>query len=375
MKLIHVLIGKADPNAMGGINKVVHHLSTSQLLLGYEVEVWGITETPRQIHHQHTYKLTLFPKMKNRFTVNKELVKSLDSVSNDTVFHLHSSFRPEIYAVSRHLKKRNLEWVLTPHGGYTLISLKKNYWFKKVYRYLFEDRIINGAFAIQSLGERVETVQFSDKVGVVPNGYELSDTYKKYYSKSGALDLCFCGRLDIYYKGLDLLFEALVLLRERKVDVTLNLIGGGADREFLQNMATENNLDHTVTFSGIKIGEEKDHLIQQSDIFILTSRSEGLPTAVLEAASMALPLIITLPTNMGECVENASAGYVIPEMTAESISKAIQVAASQKKLGILEQKGKVAREMIKNSFTWLKIAKLMENNIYSKIDKNYRESD
>jgi glycosyltransferase involved in cell wall biosynthesis len=78
---------------------------------------------------------------------------------------------------------------------------------------------------------------------------------------------------------------------------------------------------------------------------------------------------------MGEYVENASAGYVIPELTAESISKAIQVAASQKKLGILEQKGKAAREMIKNSFTWLKIAKLMENNIYSKIDKNYRESD
>jgi glycosyltransferase involved in cell wall biosynthesis len=172
-----------------------------------------------------------------------------------------------------------------------------------------------------------------------------------------------------------LLFEALVLLRERKVNVKLNLIGGGADRGFLQNMATKNNLNHMVTFSGIKIGEEKDRLIQKSDIFILTSRSEGLPTAVLEAASMALPLIITLPTNMGEYVENVSAGYVIPELTAESVSKAIQVAASQKKLGILEQKGKAAREMIKNSFTWLKIAKLMENNIYSKIDKNYRESD
>ena len=374
MKLIHILIGKADPSAMGGINKVVHYLSTSQILLGYEVEVWGITETPGQIYHQHTYKLTLFPKMKNRFILNKKLIKSLNSVSNDTIFHLHSSFRPEIYVVSKYLKKRNLRWVLTPHGGYTSISLKKNYWIKKVYRYLFEDNIINGAFAIQSLGECIEIVQFSDKVGVVPNGYELSGTYKKSYSKSGALSLCFCGRLDKYYKGLDLLFEALVLLRERNVNVTLNLIGGGSDREFLQNMTTENNLNQIVTFSGVKTGEEKDHLIQQSDLFILTSRSEGLPTAVLEAASMALPLIITLPTNMGGYVENASAGYVIPELTAESIAKAIQFAASQKKLGILESKGKAARKMIKNSFTWLKVAKLLEKNIYSK-NNNYKEGD
>lgn len=366
MRLIHILLGKADPDAMGGINKVVHHLSTSQILLGYEVEVWGITETPKQVDHQHTYKLLLFTKNKNRFTLDKKLIKNLDKVPKDTVFHLHSAFRPEIYAVSRHLKIKNLKWVLTPHGGYTPVSLKKNYWFKRVYRLLFENSIINGAFAIQSLGERIDTVQSHNKVGVVPNGYELGSEYKKSYSTSGPLDICFCGRLDKYYKGLDLLFEALVLLKDKEIDVVLNLIGDGSDRDFLQNMAIENGLESVVIFHGIKTGKEKNHLIQKSDIFILTSRSEGMPTAVLESASMALPLIVTLPTNMGEYIKNASAGYVAPELTAEGIFKVIQTAASDKKTGVLEHKGTLARDMIKDSFSWPKIAKLMESNVYSK---------
>jgi glycosyltransferase involved in cell wall biosynthesis len=371
MKVVHILVGKANPNKMNGVNKVVHCLATAQLLLKYEVQVWGITKTPGLIRHQHTYELNLFSIMKNRFMINKEILEALNDASKDTIFHLHSVFLPEFYAISRQLKKRNLRWVLTPHGGYSAESLKKNYWIKRVYKFLFENDIISGASAIHTLGEYGETEQFSEKVrknkiSIIPNGNELSNTYKKSYTKSGCLSLCFCGRLSKNHKGLDLLIKALALSLERGCDVTLNMIGDGPDRDFLQKMTNTNNLNHVVTFSGEKIGEEKYLMIQKSDIFVHTSRWEGLPTAVLEAASMALPLLVTLPTNMGKYIDAASAGYVVPELTSESVSRAIQLAASDKKIGVIEQKGIAARKMIKKSFSWLEIAKLIENKIYLK---------
>ncbi len=367
MKIVHVLLGKADPDLMGGINKVVHNLATEQIKLNYNVSVWGITDTPEKIIHKHNYKLKLFLKKRNRFSLSKLLVECISNTSTDTIFHLHSSFRPEIYAVSRHLRLKGLSWVLTPHGGYTPTSLKKSYWFKKFYRFLFESKIIKGACAIQSLGEPVSIKGVSYKVGVVPNGYELLNTYKQQYVESGALNICFCGRLEKYYKGLDLLFEALVLLKQKQIDIRLNLIGDGPDMKFLQDFSNKNNLSHIVTFSGSKTGKDKYNLILQNDVFILTSRSEGLPTGVLEAASMAIPLIVTKPTNMANYIRSSSAGYVIKKLTADNISNAIQTAYLDKKTGILAYKGKSARKMIKKSFLWPKIAMLMDENIYSKV--------
>lgn len=367
MKIVHVLLGKADPDLMGGINKVVHNLATEQVRLGHKVSVWGITNDFEEINHAHIYDLSLFSKMRNRFMLSKALRSSIKDVSGDVVFHLHSSFRPEIYAVARQLRKRSARWVLTPHGGYTPVSLKKNYWFKRVYRLFFEGKIIQGASAIQSLGEPVSIKGVAHKVGVVPNGYELLDTYKQEFLESGSLDICFCGRLEKLYKGLDLLFKALILLERQKIDIKLNLIGDGPDKDFLQNFADQNGLSHLVAFLGPKTGPEKYRLIQQNDVFILTSRSEGMPTGVLEAASMALPLIVTKPTNMADYIKSASAGYVVDSLTARDISKAIQAAYLEKKTGALATKGGLARKMIEESFQWPKIAVLMDQNIYSKV--------
>lgn len=106
MKTIHILKGKANPNTMNGVNKVVHHLATEQLRLGAEAEVWGITSTPTEIRHQHDYPLRLFPATRNRFIPSKPLQEALYALSPDhTIAHLHSVFLPELYGVSRILKK------------------------------------------------------------------------------------------------------------------------------------------------------------------------------------------------------------------------------------------------------------------------------
>lgn len=370
--IIHVLKGKANPNTMNGVNKVVHSLASTQLQQGHNVEVWGITDTPEQVAHQHDYPLRLFKANRNRFATNKKMIRMLDELESDTIFHLHSVFLPELYALSRQLKKRELKWVLSPHGGYAPESLKKNAWVKKIYKTLFEKRLIHDAAAIHAIGEYGEADQFHEdvlkcKVGLVPNGYMLTDRCKSGYATEGPLRLCYCGRLAMTHKGLDILLEGLAMAHRHGTQVVLDLIGDGPDRKLLELRVISLGLADCVTFHGVKMGEEKDTLIQQADVFVHTSRWDGIPTSLLEAAGLGLPLLVSCPTNMADYVASASAGYVIEDLTTECIARQIAQAASEKKSSKLSSKGLSARRMVTEKFTWDRIARLLDDSVYLKV--------
>lgn len=370
-KIIHVLKGKANPNTMNGVNKVVHNLATTQIGLGHDVQVWGITATPGSVTHEHIYPLHLFTAKKNRFAVGLEMMAALNHLPRGTIFHLHSVFLPELYALSRQLKKRGFKWVISPHGGYALESRKKNRLLKTIYMALFERKLIKEAAAIHAIGTYGEADQFDEntrktKVCVVPNGHTLSEQHKKNYAKDGPLHLSYCGRLARAHKGLDLLLEAISQAVREGVDVQLDLIGDGPDRENLESMTKSLGVINRVIFHGIKMGEEKEYLIMKSDVFVHTSRWEGIPTAVLEAAGLGLPLLITRPTNMGEYVSAANAGYVIDELSPESIARVIRSADVEKRSGALEGKGMLSRKMIEESFAWDGIVRLINKSVYSK---------
>ncbi|MFT6199305.1 MAG: hypothetical protein ACJAQ2_001077, partial [Vicingaceae bacterium] len=46
LQVIHVLLGKANPNRMNGVNKMVNSLAEHQSIIGKDVTVWGITKNP-----------------------------------------------------------------------------------------------------------------------------------------------------------------------------------------------------------------------------------------------------------------------------------------------------------------------------------------
>jgi hypothetical protein len=45
-KIIHLVLGKANPDRMNGVNKVAHNQAIALFELGCDVEIWGITKTP-----------------------------------------------------------------------------------------------------------------------------------------------------------------------------------------------------------------------------------------------------------------------------------------------------------------------------------------
>lgn len=379
MKIIHVLKGKANPNTLNGVNKVVHHLATEQLRSGIDVEVWGITATPNKIRHHHHYPLRLFPATRNRFCLTSSLQQAISQLDVDTVAHLHSVFLPELYAVARELKKRSIPYVLSPHSGYAPQSMRKNATVKAVYMAFLEKRLITSARALHAIGEseigNLRQLGASQPIYLIPNGQDFSEvqfTPEETVKPMGRPLFGFCGRLAKEHKGLDLLITGFALYKKAGGQGELWLIGDGPDRAFLLGLAANEWVDDSVKFLGPMFGDRKLSHLSRLDVFVHTSRWEGMPMAVLEAAALGKPLLISRATNMADYVIRNGNGMVLSENTAPTIEKAMfDFDTLFFSVGLMSL-GEKSKKLIEIELNWPKITALMISKLYTET-KPYKE--
>ena len=114
------------------------------------------------------------------------------------------------------------------------------------------------------------------------------------------------GRLA-YEKGYDRLLKIHRKLLRENIKNSIWIIGEGTERENLENYIEENNLKDTVNLVGYT--ENPYKYVKESDIFVCSSRIEGLSSVVIEAAMLDKPIVTTLCSGMkdilGEDNENA----------------------------------------------------------------------
>jgi poly(glycerol-phosphate) alpha-glucosyltransferase len=126
-------------------------------------------------------------------------------------------------------------------------------------------------------------------------------------------------------------------------------------RKNLLEHAQSTGISGDITFSGPVYGEEKNALFRQADAFILPSYSEGLPMAVLEAWSYALPVFMTQGCNMPEGFAANAAIEIMTQPTsiADLLEKEL---LCRKKLCSIGQNG---RGLVERDFSWDTVAKAM----------------
>ncbi|MGA3333008.1 MAG: glycosyltransferase [Terracidiphilus sp.] len=126
-------------------------------------------------------------------------------------------------------------------------------------------------------------------------------------------------------KGFDLLVNALVAVRQRFPEADLILAGTGREEEALRELCRSLGLETVVHFAG-HVGHPYD-LYPGATLFVLSSRHEGMPNALLEAAAAGLPLVAT-PASGGvvDLLRNRPGAWLAPEISAEALATAILAA-------------------------------------------------
>jgi L-malate glycosyltransferase len=132
-----------------------------------------------------------------------------------------------------------------------------------------------------------------------------------------AADVVFVARLS-RVKRVDLLLRALALVVRVRPETTALIVGDGPLLEELKADAIALGLGGKVSF----VGHQKDveSWLRQGRVFVLTSDSEGLSLALMEAMLCGLPAVVSDVGDLPELVEHGVNGYLVAERTPEAFA-------------------------------------------------------
>lgn len=353
MEIIHLILGKANPARMNGVNKVVHELATQQQQAGFAVEVWGFSANPVHDYPERTYTTRLFNASRNPFGIDTAWKRAIRH-HKPTVVQLHGGFVPRFYAAARFLQQEQIPYLITPHGNYNWHALQRSRLRKRLYFSLFERPMLVGASAIHALGQSeidgLQRIFPNQKSVLIPYGF--SATTPPIPRVSSDFVVGFCGRLDSDHKGLDRLLDGFAQFRQTAPNARLWLLGDGPHRAQLTSQANALGLGESVTFWGSQFGDDKLRLLQACSVFVHASRYEGLPVAVLEAASLGIPCLVSEATNVGDAVRSFGAGCVVKQGTADEVADSLLRLYRQWQTDGLTSLQQNARRMVDDAFNW-----------------------
>jgi glycosyltransferase involved in cell wall biosynthesis len=110
-------------------------------------------------------------------------------------------------------------------------------------------------------------------------------------------------------KAHDVLLRAAVTIVRRFPDATFDVVGDGPQREPLAALTHTLGLERAVRFLGHR--DDIPALLAAADIFVLPSRSEAFPNAVLEAMAAGLPVVATAVGGIVELVADTRTGLLV----------------------------------------------------------------
>ncbi|HET6384199.1 MAG TPA: glycosyltransferase family 4 protein [Armatimonadota bacterium] len=128
----------------------------------------------------------------------------------------------------------------------------------------------------------------------------------------------------IWRKGYEYLLSSLRILRNEGVPAVLDIIGDGPDRQRIMYNTRDLDLEGEVRLLGRRSPDSVRESLQQADAFALSSLSEGISNAVLEAMACGTPVVTTDCGGMREAVRDGCDGFVTPVREPAAMASALE---------------------------------------------------
>lgn len=267
----------------------------------------------------------------------------------------HEVYHIEYVKIAKSLHKVGVPYIIVPHGCLVDEAQNKKRMKKAIANSLFFNSFIKNSAYVQCLSENeFVNTNFKTRKFICTNGIDMPDR-RKSFTCDKVIQITYIGRLEIHVKGLDLLLQAVKSSLEdiQSCGRIVNIDMYGPDRlgryAAVEALITENGLDGIVNLHPAINGQEKIDKLLSSDIFIQTSRHEGMPMGILEAMSYGIPCIITKGTSVGEIVASYDAGWVA-ETSVDSISMALKKAICD--VDKYPSKSGNARQLVADNYSW-----------------------
>jgi glycosyltransferase involved in cell wall biosynthesis len=362
MRVVHFLHGRANPNGTNGGDRVIHNLAKCMAELGARVFVFGLSDKSPLSNGRAVVQN--FRPPRDPFSLPSILTNRLREIRPDVV-HFHGVYTPRNARLAQWLRRQDISYAISPHGGLMEEVLSRGLLRKVMYLALLGRPFCRGAALIHCVsGAEADAVRpFSGDVPAVvaPHGLEGTDLgsldrgalRREHPQLKGKRIFGYLGRLDPAHKGLDLVVEACARIRPSLSNAAVILAGPDwKDRTLaLRGKVTELGLQDTVLFVGPKMGQDKFNFLVSCDVFIHPSRWEaGVPFSVLDALELAKPCLVSNGSFFGDFFQRHPAGMQVPPTivgVAEGLRYLAEASTEQ-----LEAMGADGRESVLREFSW-----------------------
>lgn len=140
--------------------------------------------------------------------------------------------------------------------------------------------------------------------------FDEKQMLKKQFGIPG-ISLVYMGRLS-YEKSINVVINAFAQILEKNNAVTLVIVGGGPEKNKLQELVTSLHISDRVIFTGILRDTKLAEALQANDIFITASKSENMPLSILEGKACGLPVIAVAEKGISEIISDGVDGFLSP---------------------------------------------------------------
>jgi glycosyltransferase involved in cell wall biosynthesis len=169
--------------------------------------------------------------------------------------------------------------------------------------------IHNGVSLSEFTPSESSGVEMRDKLGFLPDEF-----------------IVVCAARLSEQKGIDILLRALSEVLRNGVRCKCVIVGEGPLKNELLKQTRELGLSGCVLFEGFR--HDVRPYLQAGSVFVLTSYSEGLPLAVLEALACGLPCVVTDVGGNAEAITNNVDGLLVAPGSVEAVANAVSYLAT-----------------------------------------------
>lgn len=231
------------------------------------------------------------------------------------------------YALYRKLKRNNVKFVRYMHSAYDGFYNKyNNFIIKKIYHILIQ-KTLSVSDLIIYISNSVKK-SFNDnfrlnypKECVIYNGIDERFFVNQKEKNENLKNIIYVGRLS-KVKGVDILINAIENVRKDNININLDIVGDGQERQSLENMVLEKKMTPNVRFLGRQ--NNVINFLDQADIFVYPSIcEEGFGIAVVEAMSRGCIPVVSNKGGLKEIITNNQDGFILEELTAKCLYRKI----------------------------------------------------
>jgi glycosyltransferase involved in cell wall biosynthesis len=277
-----------------------------------------------------------FTENKNIFKISKNL-KQVIGNEKPNIIVCHGT-RGAIYLkVVLLFSKKTFKFIYVLHGlhfffrkfPFNLILLIWEILTNKI----FVDKLVCVGRDDYNLAKKLKLIN-SEKLILIENGINIEDlecieknflrTRFGLYDKKILLTIC---RLHPQ-KDVRTLIQAINLLRNE--NLVLFIVGDGPDRKKLEKLVDNLNLQNKVKFLGFQ--REVKKILKDADIFILSTRWEGLPLVILEAWASKVPVIASNVHGIKSLIKNNEDGLLFKTGDEKDLANKIKILIEDNRL-------------------------------------------